>query len=391
MSKRMFNIAIILWISLIYLLDNLSIFTFNRRPFFIYTIKPLIWVLTAFIIYKFPKYRIESKRKYKKFLREWVIYLAFMYIAFEVFGGFIHGFGKSPYSLTLLGFLQNYVLLFGTLIGKETARAYIVNNGSKKSVYIRMVIAGILFTLINIPLYRAMQLKQSFEIVQFIGEEVLPDLCISIMATYLVYLGGPQLSFIYIGIIKGVQYISPILPNLKWITTAIIGGLCPIFSMMFLQYSYLKESKKLKRHEDKNENPAGWIVTTLAAVFIFWFSIGVFPIYPSVITTGSMKPIIKPGDMVLVRRLKIADIKVGDIVQYKKDNMYIFHRVIEVVEDKDEIKYKTKGDNNTIADSDLISIDMIKGKVIKAIPKIGWLTLIIKDSRNNVERSKVEF
>lgn len=391
MNKRILNLIIVTWITGIYLLDNLSIFTFNRKSFFIYLIKPFIWAFTAFVIYKFPKYRPEAKRKYKKFLREWVIYLAFMYIAFEIFGGFIHGFGKSPYSLTPLGFLENYVLLFGTLIGKETARAYIVNSGSKKSVYTRMVCAAIIFTLINIPLYRALQLRQSLEIVQFIAEEVLPDICISIMATYLVYLGGSQLSIIYIGIIQGVQYISPILPNLKWITAAIIGGLCPIFSMMFFQYAYLKEAGKLKRYEDKNENPAGWIITTLAAVLILWFSIGVFPVYPSVIATGSMKPIINPGDMVLVRRLKTADVKIGDIVQYKKDNMYVFHRVIEVVEDKNEIKYKTKGDNNTIADSDLVSIDMIKGKVIKVIPKIGWPTLIIKDSRNNVERSKVEF
>lgn len=378
-------------LAIIYIVDNLSVFTFNKKSYFIYGIKPALWFLVILFIIKLPKLRGSAKTKYKKFLREWVITLAVFYIVIQVMGGFIQGFGTSPYDLSSFGILKNMTLLLSTLIGKEKIRSYLVNNGSKDTLWPRMTFAAILLALSGISINKALSLKGSFEIMKFFGETVLPQLSMSIMAVYLVYLGTEKLSIIYLGIIQGVLYISPILPNLQWIATAIIGGLCPIFGMMLLQYFYQKESKELKRKDINKEKPIGLILTSLISVIIIWFSIGVFPVYPSVIATGSMKPLINPGDVVLVKRLKEADIKIGDIVAYKKDNIFIFHRITKLVEEKNQIKYETKGDNNSIADSELVSIDMIKGRVIKVVPKIGWPTLLLKDSRNKIEKGKVEF
>ena len=48
----------------------------------------------------------------------------------------------------------------------------------------------------------------------------------------------------------------------------------------------------------------------------YWFCIGVFSIYPTVILTGSMEPGIMPGDAVIIKRVAEEDdiykLAVGD-------------------------------------------------------------------------------
>lgn len=375
----------------VYIIDNLPKASFNKGVFFIYLIKPVLWLGIFTICILLPKVRYGGKNKHKKFLRGWVIYLAVFYIALKVLGGLIHGFGKSPYKLTFLGILQNLFLFLSVLIGKEYSRSYLVNNANKKHFNISLVITTVIFTLISLPISGMMALKDNFDVIRFVGEQVLPQLSLNILASYLVYLGGPMLSILYIGITQGIQYISPILGDLKWITNAIIGILAPIFSFMFIQYAYLKESRQMKRKNSEKDKPLGWITTAFASVMIVWFFVGVFPIYPSVIITGSMKPVIDPGDMVIVKKLKGSEVKEGDIIQYKKDDIYIFHRIIKVVEDKNQVKYQAKGDNNSVEDRELVSAEMIKGRVIKVIPKVGWPTILIRDKRNDVPKEQVEF
>jgi len=59
--------------------------------------------------------------------------------------------------------------------------------------------------------------------------------------------------------------------------------------------------------------PAGWIITAIIAVAIVWFAVGVFPIKPFLVPSGSMVPIINPGDVVIVAPVKTDTSKVGEI------------------------------------------------------------------------------
>lgn len=391
MNKRFINITIFIGVLCVYILDNLPYLNINKNTMYIYVAKPVIWLLFFVIILFLPKAKYKTKAKYKQLLRGWVLYLAAFYMALRAFGGLIHGFGKSPYNLSFLGIIQNLFLFISVLIGREVARGYLVNNRRKKDININLVVITFLFSLTSIPLSKVINIQNSLDLIRFIGEEVLPQISLNIFATYLVLLGGPVLSIIYIGITQGIQYISPILGDLKWITSAIIGILAPIFSFMFLQYAYLKESKEIKIRNFKKEKPLGWIITSFISVMIIWFFVGVFPLYPSVIVTGSMMPMIKPGDMVIVKKVKSSEVKLGEVIQYRQDDIYIFHRVVDIMEEKGEVAYQAKGDNNSVPDADLVSPAMIKGKVIKVIPKIGWPTLLLRDKRNDVDREKVEF
>lgn len=95
---------------------------------------------------------------------------------------------------------------------------------------------------------------------------------------------------------------------------------------------------------------------------------GVFRYQILAIASNSMNDTFNRGDAVIIKKLKVDDInniKVGDIIAFKKDKVLVVHRVIEKTKDENnEIIFKTKGDSNITAD----------GGYIK---KVRWLVNIV--------------
>ena len=89
------------------------------------------------------------------------------------------------------------------------------------------------------------------------------------------------------------------------------------------------------------------------------------------IISGSMTPTLNINDMIVIKKVSNQDIKQGDIITFNKNGVIDTHRVIWVVDDEGQRKYKTKGDNNEIPDDELVTYSEIYGKLILKIPKIG--------------------
>ncbi len=101
-----------------------------------------------------------------------------------------------------------------------------------------------------------------------------------------------------------------------------------------------------------------------------------------VIVSGSMEPNIQIGDIVVVKSIKNKEeaIKVGDVISFRKGHSVITHRITNIEKDENGIlRIATKGDNNNTEDSERILINNIEGKVVKVIPKIGYITVLFKD------------
>ena len=109
------------------------------------------------------------------------------------------------------------------------------------------------------------------------------------------------------------------------------------------------------------------------------------PLYSAyVIVSGSMEPIIKVKDAVVVRRCEEADIKIGDVVTYRSMDeafygILITHRVVNIEDSNGEKVYITKGDNNETIDRTPVKFSQILGKVAMRIPKIGYLKYFLTD------------
>lgn len=91
------------------------------------------------------------------------------------------------------------------------------------------------------------------------------------------------------------------------------------------------------------------------------------------ILTGSMEPVIKPGDIVIIKKVNPAKIKENDIITYKLDATYITHRVIKIKDGN----FITKGDNNNIEDSIPVSGEQVVGIEKVLIPKLGYFIAFI--------------
>ena len=61
----------------------------------------------------------------------------------------------------------------------------------------------------------------------------------------------------------------------------------------------------------------------------------------------------------------------GDVVVYEKENKFIAHRVVSMGIGNKEVYFQTKGDANDDPDSEPVTKNMIKGKVIYHIPYVG--------------------
>src|SRR5947209_7117118 len=69
--------------------------------------------------------------------------------------------------------------------------------------------------------------------------------------------------------------------------------------------------------------------------------------------TSSMSPLIKPGDVVLVRPVAPATIHAGDVVTFHEplgDHLLVTHRVIAVTPSRFGPAFHTRGDANKVAD-----------------------------------------
>lgn len=383
-------IILVMMLIFIYIMQNYTPIIVRDNFIFIYILKPLMWLLVIAIILYYPRIDYGGKLRVKNTLIWTTILAAFIYVVILLISGAIWGFAKSPYDHSLFGNLLNTITIFSVLFGREMTRSYIINSLKKRNIYFIIGLIAIFMTLLELPVNTINNLKVKIDVVTYFGEIFLPKLGVNVFACYLVYLGGSTLSIIYVGILEGFMWYFPAIPNPGWNIKVLIDILLPIFSFMFIQYFYSKNVKDDKSRHIRDENPLGWVITTIVSILIIWFAAGVFPVQPFVVATGSMEPVIYPGDVVLVEKIDIHKIKTGDIIQYEKQNVYIFHRLINVVEEDKEIKYQTKGDNNSAIDFQLVKAEQIKGKVVSTIPKIGWPTLLLKRNKD-FDKKEVEF
>lgn len=92
------------------------------------------------------------------------------------------------------------------------------------------------------------------------------------------------------------------------------------------------------------------------------------PFHFYIIQTGSMKPEIQIGEMVIVKKKQ--EYQEGDIITYQvKQSYMVTHRIIE----KTEEGFFTKGDFNNTKDEKMIKKEEIQGKVMLHSKLLGIL------------------
>lgn len=141
--------------------------------------------------------------------------------------------------------------------------------------------------------------------------------------------------------------------------------------------------------------PLGWVLYLglIAAAILLgprilsWALDSPYPL--ATITSGSMWPTLKEGDIVLIQGVdSIDDLKVGDIIAFRhKDGMAI-HRIIKI----EDAKVTTRGDANSKPDEPITFEDVIgralevRGWLVK-VPYLGYLARLIGPALGSVNDS----
>jgi len=345
-----------------------------------YVIQPIMWGLLIFFILRLPIARPMGKWR----LRQDLPKLALMIGVFQVFclviGGILCGFGKSPYSFTPRGISLNLIFVGTALVAMELSRAYIINSLGKRHTVLVLGLVALLYTVFSFSPLRFMGLGEPLETVTFLGGDVIPLLAQNLLACFLVFLGGPMPAIAYRGVLQAFEWFCPILPDLSWGLKALLGTIVPALGFLAvhsLSSGQLRIARREKRVVDESSLVGGSLTAIVMLAFL-WFSLGLLPLFPSAVAGSSMSPALHLGDMVVASKVTPDTIREGDIIEFQQGEMRVIHRVIDIQESDGSTQFITKGDANSIPDASPVSLEQVKGRLIFAVPKLGWVTLILR-------------
>ncbi|PKK95893.1 MAG: signal peptidase I [Tenericutes bacterium HGW-Tenericutes-4] len=105
------------------------------------------------------------------------------------------------------------------------------------------------------------------------------------------------------------------------------------------------------------------------------------------VVTGSMEPYLEVGDVLLIKKTAAENIDEQDIITYQTtqgvlSGNFITHRVIKKNYVGENIVFVTKGDANSVADTEIITEQKIKGVFVRKIAIIKFLMSILSNVWN---------
>ena len=124
----------------------------------------------------------------------------------------------------------------------------------------------------------------------------------------------------------------------------------------------------------------GWTLAAVAVLALLWFSLRLLPVFPAAVAGGSMRPTLELGDMVIASKVSPDSIREGDIIEFRTGEMTVIHRVVEIDESSGSRQFITQGDANDEPDAEPVVPEQVQGKMMFAVPKLGWVTLMLRSA-----------
>ncbi len=372
-------LAVVLLVAAIYLLINLAL---PHSPISgsitSDVVQSLLWALLAGAILVLPKYRPVAKLRLKNPIIQLGLMIGFCQVIIFFIIGFFSGFDKSPYSFAPLDIFINLIFVGSTLIGMELSRAWLINRLGGQHRFLVLALVTLLYTLLGLSLTRITSLGADIQSVKYLNSICLPLLSENLLASFLALLAGPLAAIAYRGTLQAFQWFCPFLPTLPFALKGLIGTIVPIVGMVLVNSFYRAQAQRSQAKRSKGGFPVGWLITSIVAVVIIWFSLGLFPFHPALVLSSSMTPTFDAGDVVIIAKVSADVVRQGDIIQFRGEKVTIMHRVVEIQETEEAKFFTTKGDANNAPDLAPVAPEQVVGKVVFTIPKIGWIGLVIK-------------
>ena len=385
MQKSKLVTAIIVVIILIYgILANTNI-VFSIYGLFLYIINPIFWVVLCGVLY-FSITKIYTNTKLRKKIIQYTTVAVLTYLVVYLLSGLFVTFGKNPYNTTLKGLIINFWILGIPIFAKEYIRYKLINNVYDRDKKAMAIFISIVYVLIDIELNRLIgQNVSTLTVIKYCSQVIVPNISKNILFSYIAIQGDYVPSVIYQFVTNLYYWVSPILPNSPWAMSAIIDTVIPIILVLYIRYQKIKLTPQKDRKMLIDTNPGSIIPLVIVIILVIWFALGVFPIKPVAIATGSMEKEICVGDVAIIQKCNSSDVNVGDIIEYQMEGYTVIHRIVEKKQENGKFSFVTKGDNNISPDQNIVREEQLIGKVIFKVKYIGypaiWLHLLQKEEK----------
>ena len=372
MQKNKKATIIIISIILVYGLLSEFLLSVKINTIYLYIINPIIWIGTAIILKNLlgKSYEIQ---KLKKEIISYSFIAVLTYIITYLISGLFITFGKNPYSRTIIGIIINLWIFATVIIVKEYIRYKLINNVYEKDKNKIAILISVVYILIELGLRKIFTTRLTgLFIMETIAQTLLPLVAKNILYSYTAINSNYLPAIIYEIGTNLYLWLSPILPNAPWIMVSIIDSVIPI--ILFLYIRYEKNKKDIFRTKEKiiNSDPQNIIPLVICIILVIWFALGIFPIKPVAIATGSMEKELHVGDVVIIKKCSANDIEEGDIIEYQMEGYTVIHRVTKKTQKNGRFTFITKGDSNDNEDLQPVTQEQIIGKVIFKVRYIGY-------------------
>ena len=355
---------------------TLSSFILNILRNYFYTVLFLIGVLIIFrLLFGFEKDR-------HRFIKDITINILIIYlvsfILYYILGIFI-GFVRTDNYWTFTG-IKDLILPYITMIILKEFLRYQMVTKSEKSKILKVAIL-IIFIMIDISYNtNIMKISGKYNAFLYIALTLLPIISNNVACMYIVEKVGYKPNIFWLFVSNMYYIILPIVPNVGLYIESLIRFLFPMILIYNVYTFYLKRSKNIPISYEKKHI---YIDIPILAVFVFtlaYFISGYFRYYAIAVATGSMTPKINVGDVVIVdQHIKYQNLKVGEVIAYKYDNVTVVHRIVDIIVVGDDYYFYTKGDANNAKDNYIIYPKTIIGQVNFKLPYVGLPTVWLND------------
>lgn len=343
--------------------------------------KILAIVLLVFMVI-FVKFIKNDKLKATNSKQILILLTAFgaSYIAIIYIIGIFTGFYVSTVKLSLWSVINYIIPYIVIIISTEIIRKRTLLKENKFSNILILIITIIIDVIIKSNINGLEKINDYFVLLSFI---IFSSVANNLLFNYIILkYRNAKATIAYRMITTLYAYIIPIMPDIYIFFESVIQIIVPYIIYNILEKIYNRKVEVITTSK-KRKNLILSILILIIVTFIVMLISCKFTYGALVIGSGSMTGTINKGDIIIYERYNPnKEIEKGEIIVFKKDDIKIVHRVVDIKKTGANIRYYTKGDANPNEDEGYREKDQIIGKVKFKIKYIGYLTLFVNDMLN---------
>lgn len=299
-----------------------------------------------------------------------VIYLLGFYLM-----GLYFGYYRAVVQLSTWSVITYIIPLSIIVISSEVIRNVFISQKARLSKVFAFIALVLVDLIVYTNIYDIVTLTGFLNIVGFV---LFASIACNLLYNYICSRFGYKPVIVYRLITVLYAYIIPIIPDVYIFFRSFLRMIFPYVIYMTLEYTYAKSNFAIA-YKDKQKNILGTTcmlaITTLIIMLVSCqFKYGIL-----VIGSSSMAGHINKGDAIIYERYDGGLINKDEVIVFKRDNIKVIHRVIDVRVVNDEYRYYTKGDANMQRDDGYVTAKDIIGTTDLRIKYIGYPSLWLRD------------